>query len=85
MVKYSTSEMVKLKVIIRVAIRGGNREPVSTLNRLQLTNSIGIVPQQRYRFFLTIPARRFPGFLWNAMCSKACVRVKRSNQANDRS
>ena len=53
-------------------IRGGNREPVPTQNRFQLTNSIGIVRLQRYRFFLTIPhfpARRFPVF------PKFCVAV----------
>ena len=46
--------------------RGGNRQPVSTENRFQLTDSIGIVHLQRYRFFLTIPhfpAQGFPVFL----------------------
>ena len=38
---------------------GGNREPVPTQNRFQLTNSIGIVRLQRYRFFLTIPHHVF--------------------------
>ena len=42
-----------------VSTRGGNREPVPTQNRFQLTNSIRIVRLQRYRFFLTIPHHVF--------------------------
>ena len=42
-----------------VSTRGGNREPVPTQNRFQLSNSIGFVRLQRYRFFLTIPHHVF--------------------------
>ena len=66
--------------------RGGNREPVPTQNRFQLTNAIGIVRLQRYRFFLTIPhfpARRFPVF-HAAVCNQcnAAISCKGANTSN---
>ena len=65
--------------------RGGNREPVLTQNRFQLTNSIGIVCLQRYWFFLTLLSfpclhKFFRFFSWNFVSRYICVTFSAKTQ-----